>query len=67
MQVTYWDERMAREIVKSIRARRIELVDQLSAGVPYEVYRQQIGHISGLEEAIKIVAAVLEKLGPENE
>ena len=67
MQVSYWDERFAREIAKAVRDRRMELLSQLAAGVPYEAYRQQVGHINGLDEAIKIVAAVLEKLGPENE
>jgi hypothetical protein len=67
MQVSYWDARVAREIVKALAARRLELIDQLAVGVSYDIYNQQVGRVGGLEEAIQIVGAVLEKLGPENE
>lgn len=67
MQAPYWDVRVAREIVKALNARRSELIDQLAVGVPYDVYNQQVGRVGGLEEAIQIVATVLEKLGPSNE
>ena len=68
MQVSYWDEKIARLIVKSISDRRAELLDQLAVGVPYDTYLQQVGFIAGLEEAVKIVSAVMDRLsGPENE
>ena len=65
-QVHYYETVFYQLFDKSLHERRMELLEELSAGLPYEEYIKKIGHLNGLAEAGEIAKQVNDKIRSSN-
>jgi hypothetical protein len=47
--------RLIRKVVDRLEALRLKAIDNVAAGVTVEKYREEVGYIRGLTEALKVV------------
>lgn len=65
-QVHYFETVLYQMFERALAERRLELLEELSAGLPYEEYIKKIGHINGLAEAGEIAKQVNDKIRSSN-
>ena len=65
-QMHYFETVFYQMFEKELQERRLELLEELAAGLAYEEYIKKIGHLNGLSEAKDLAARVNEKIRSSN-